>query len=112
MNNTDSMTNLLKLHRAGISAVRANKALVDRGLLEEKERPSAKYPGKIKKFKVLTEHGLKYGNNVENSNSPGQTTPYYFIDNFEKLLQLIRDQIEMDTDAEKPRQDFSDDIPF
>ena len=112
MDRTDAITNLLKLHGAGISAVKANQALVNRGLLEEKERPSRKYPGKIKKFKALTEHGLKYGENVENPNSPDQTTPYYFIDTFGELLQLIRDQMEMNADAEKPRQDFTDDIPF
>ena len=66
---TDSITNLLKFNNADISAVKANKALVNVGLLEEKERPSAKYPGKVMKYKALTEPGLKYGINVENPNS-------------------------------------------
>ena len=54
---TDSMTNLLKQNKAEISAVKANKILVDLELLEEKERPSSKYPDKIKKFKE--EQGLE-----------------------------------------------------
>ena len=90
---TDSITNLLKAHNADISAVKANKALVALGLLNEKERPSSKYVGKVKKYKALSEEGLRYGVNVENPNSPGQTTPHYFVDTFSGLLTLIRRQI-------------------
>lgn len=87
---TDSMTNLLKQHKAEISAVRANKYLLALALLEDKERPSSKYPDKIKKFKALTEKGLSYGENKENQNTPGQTTPYYYVDKFDELLTLIQ----------------------
>jgi hypothetical protein len=87
---TDSITNLLKLHRADISAVKANKILMALGLLSEEERPSAKYAGKMKKFKVLTEQGLQYGVNIENPSSPGQTSPHYFVDAFDQLLLLIQ----------------------
>lgn len=86
---TDSITNLLKLHGADISTVKANKILIGLNLLEERERPSAKYPGKMKKYKALTGRGLEYGLNLENPNSPGQTTPHYFIDKFAELLPLI-----------------------
>ncbi len=90
MGKTDSITNLLKLHKADISAVKANKILVSLGLLVEKERPSAKYAGKMKKYKTLTKLGLQYGVNVENPNSPGQTTPHYFIDTFDQLMLLFQ----------------------
>ncbi len=90
MKKTDSITNLLKLHKAAISAVKANKILVSLGLLSEEERPSTKYAGKMKKFKALTAQGLQYGVNLENPNSPGQTTPHYFIDTFDRLLLLIQ----------------------
>ena len=90
MEKTDSITNLLKLHKADISAVKANKILMALGLLSEEERPSAKYAGKMKKFKVLTEQGLQYGVNVENPSSPGQTSPHYFVDAFDQLLLLIQ----------------------
>jgi len=86
---TDSITKLLKLHNSDLSAVKANKVLVALGLLAEMERPSAKFAGKMKNYKALTEPGLQYGVNVENPNSPGQTTPHYFIDTFEQLLALI-----------------------
>ena len=86
---TDSMTNLLKQHNAKISVVKANKILVSIGLLEDKERPSSKYEGKIKKYKALSSKGLDYGINKENHSSPGQTTPNYFVEKFDELFALI-----------------------
>lgn len=93
MKKTDSITNLLKLKNAEISAVKANKILVALGLLSEEERPSAKYAGKMKKFKALTPQGLHYGVNVENLNSPGQSTPHYFLETFDQLLALIQREL-------------------
>lgn len=87
---TDSMTNLLKKHNAEISVVKANKILVALELLENKERPSSKYEGKIKKYKALTPMGLDYGINKENPSSPGQTTPHYYVEKFDELLSLIQ----------------------
>ena len=87
---TDSLTNLLKQQEnLKMSAVKANKILVAIGLLEEKERPSSKYPDKIKKYKALTEKGLEFGINRENPNTPGQTTPYYYVDKFAELVTLL-----------------------
>lgn len=93
MESTDSMTNLLKQHKVDISAVKANKILVALGLLLDKERPSSKYAGKMKKYKALSEKGLEYGVNTENPSSPGQTTPHYFVDTFPELLVLIQQEI-------------------
>ncbi len=93
MKKTDSITNLLKLHKADLSAVKANKLLVFMGLLSEKERPSSKHAGKMKKYKLLTEKGLEYGVNYENPSNPGQTTPYYFVETFAKLLSLIKPRL-------------------
>jgi hypothetical protein len=90
---TESMTKLLKQHNADISTVKANKILVGLELLEDKERPSSKYPDKIKKYKALTEGGLVYGINQENPNTPGQTTPHYFVDKFPELLSIIQNQV-------------------
>jgi len=90
---TDSMTNLLKQHNAEISVVKANKILVLLELLEEKERPSSKYEGKIKKYKALTEKGLEYGINKENPGSPGQTTPHYYVEKFDELFALIKNEV-------------------
>jgi hypothetical protein len=90
---TDSMTNLLKQRNAEISTVKANKILVALELLEDKERPSSKYPDKVKKYKALTEKGLTYGLNKENPNSPEQTTPHYYVENFDELLTLIQKEV-------------------
>jgi hypothetical protein len=90
---TDSMTNLLKQHNAEISVVKANKILVVLELLEEKERPSSKYEGKIKKYKALTSKGLAYGINKENPSSPGQTTPHYYVEKFDELFSLIKNEV-------------------
>ena len=87
---TDSMTNLLKQNESEISVVKANKILVALELLENKERPSSKYEGKIKKYKALTEKGLEYGINKENHSSPGQTTPHYYAERFDELFSLIK----------------------
>ena len=91
---TDSMTNLLKQHNADISVVKANKLLVVLELLEEKERPSSKYEGKIKKYKALTARGLEFGINKENPSSPGQTTPHYYVEKFDELFSLIQNEVE------------------
>ena len=88
--NIDSMTNLLKQKQADISTVKANKILLAMGLLEERERPSSKYPDKMKKFKALTPKGLVYGENKENQSSPGQTSPYYYVEKFDELLSRIK----------------------
>ena len=90
---TDSMTNLLKQNNAEISVVKTNKILVAIGILEDKERPSSKYEGKIKKYKALTEKGLDYGINKENHSSPGQTTPHYYVDKFDELFSIIKESI-------------------
>jgi len=89
---TDSMTNLLKQRNAEISVVKANKILMALELLEEKERPSSKYEGKIKKYKALTAKGLAFGINKENFSSPGQTTPYYSVEKFDELFSLIQEE--------------------
>ena len=87
---TDSMTNLLKQNNSEISVVKANKILVAIEILENKERPSSKYEGKIKKYKALTDKGLAYGINKENPSSPGQTTPHYYVEKFNELFALIQ----------------------
>ena len=55
------------------------------GILEEKERPSTSQPGRMKRFKALTEAGLRYG-----INKPGmdeiETQPHYYENSFEALV--------------------------
>ncbi len=93
MAKTDSITNLLKANQANISAVKANKALLALGLLEEKQRPSGKDPNVMKKYKALTAAGLEYGINRENPSNPEETAPYYYAETFPALLALIAEQL-------------------
>lgn len=91
-NRVDSITNLLKAENSPLSAVKANKLLLKMGLLEEKERESSTRPGVMKKYKSLTEAGLDYGINYENPQSPEQTSPYYFKENFPELHKRLLDE--------------------
>jgi len=85
----DSITNLLKAHNVPLSAVKANKLLLSLGILQEAERESSTRPGVMKKYKVLSEKGLDYGVNEENTQSPDQTSPYYYKDSFAELGNIL-----------------------
>jgi len=88
-NDVESITKLLKEHEVPLSAVKANKLMLEIGLLEEATRESTTRPGIIKKYKVLSEKGLDYGVNEENPQSPEQTSPYYYKDSFAELAKLL-----------------------
>ncbi len=88
-NDVESITKLLKEHEVPLSAVKANKLMLEIGLLEEATRESTTRPGIIKKYKVLSEKGLDYGVNEENPQSPDQTSPYYYKDSFAELAKLL-----------------------
>lgn len=88
-NDVESLTKLLKEHNVALSAVKANKLMLEIGLMEEATRESSTRPGVIKKYKVLTEKGLDYGVNEENPQSPDQTSPYYYKDSFADLAKLL-----------------------
>ena len=85
----ESITRLLKTHGVPLSAVRANRLLMELGLLEEATRESATRPGVIKTYKVVTEAGLDFGVNEENPQSPGQSSPYWYKDSFAELAARL-----------------------
>ena len=84
-----ALTVLLKEHNVELSAVRANKIMLQLGLMEEAERPSATKEGVMKKYKVLVGRGLDFGVNQENPQSPGQTSPYSHRESFAELAELL-----------------------
>lgn len=86
-----SLTDLLKQHELKISTVRANRLLLEQGILGEAERVSAA-SGKVKKYKVLTEQGLEYGENRESAHSD-QTSPYYYETTFDGLARIFEEFI-------------------
>ena len=87
---TRALGDLLKEHGSYLSARAANKILMTIGHLEELERRSSR--GSVKKFKSITDAGLKYGRNETSTQSPNQTQPRYFIKEFPELLDLINSQ--------------------
>ncbi|GAB3484228.1 BRO-N domain-containing protein [Azotobacter salinestris] len=84
-----SLTHLLKEHGIAMSAIKANKALEQAGLLEAKQRASTKAPEKVKTFWALTGPGLQYGKNATSPSNPRETQPLFFADRFQELLDLI-----------------------
>lgn len=82
-----SLTALLEKNGCEMKAVAFNKLLVQNGYLEERERPSSK--GGAKKFKSVTEKGLKYGENQINPKNPKETQPLYYEDSFMELYQNV-----------------------
>ena len=85
---TRTLTELLKDNDCTLRATDANRVLLARGILEERQRPSRTTPHAVRKFKVLTAKGLRYGSNEENPNSPAETSPRYFPEHFAELRDL------------------------
>ena len=80
---TASITELLKEHDIGVSAVTANKMLAKAGLIEEMTRPSTS--GKVKRFWSVTEKGDGWGKNVTSPNNPRETQPHWYRQCFKTL---------------------------
>ena len=86
-NVTSNITALLKKHDAPFGAAKANKKLLELGLLELGERESTSKPGVLREFKQLSDQGRKYG--VNKFSQYGDATPEYFVDLFPELLKKI-----------------------
>ena len=82
---TEPITNLLKRHAVGLSAAKANRILLAKGILEERTRPSETEPGKLRTYKALTDLGLRYGINRAQQ-LVNETSPRYYEDSFEELV--------------------------
>lgn len=80
-------THLLKENNCGISALKFNALMIEHGLLEERERASSS--GKTKKYKALTDNGLKYGENAVNPHNQKEVQPLYYADTFMELYNMI-----------------------
>lgn len=80
-----SLTALLKENDCGISTLKFNMLLMEHGYVEEKERQSTKGNG-VKKFKSLTDKGLRYGENLVSPHNQRETQPLYYSDTFMELF--------------------------
>lgn len=83
-----ALTTLLKENGCELSAVKFNQKLIECGYVEERERPSSKGNG-TKKFKVLNESGLKYGENVVSPHNQKEVQPLYYEDVFMELYEEV-----------------------
>ncbi|MCI8378651.1 MAG: hypothetical protein HFH72_09055 [Lachnospiraceae bacterium] len=71
-----------------MSTVKFNQKLIECGYVEERERPSSKGNG-TKKFKALTESGLKYGENAVSPHNQKEVQPLYYEDTFMELYNEV-----------------------
>ncbi|MEH6347769.1 MAG: BRO family protein [Bermanella sp.] len=88
---TKALGDLLKDHCSSLSARAVNQMLIAMGYLEELERRAT--GGKTKKFKSITQIGLKYGKNDTSTANQNQTQPRYYVSEFPELLALINEWV-------------------
>ena len=84
-----SATELLKKFNLGMTVVEFNKLLVKKGYLEEKSRASKSTKSGIKKYKILTEKGLQFGENTVSPCNQKEANPLYYVDKFLELFKLV-----------------------
>lgn len=82
-----SATELLNLNGCKIKAAKFNQLLIAAGYMELRERTSSK--GQIKKYKALTDKGLKYGVNLISNKNQKECQPYYYADTFMELYNKV-----------------------
>lgn len=85
-----SATQLLKENNINLSAMALNTILESQGYVERKTRQGSH--GKIHKWYVITDKGLKYGENQVSPNNKHQTQALWYEDKFMELYSLINKQ--------------------
>lgn len=83
-----SATVLLQEHNLPLKTPSFNKLMLEHGFLEERTRPSSK--SGTKKFKALTEAGLKFGENAISPHNQHEVQPNYYEDAFDELFGLLQ----------------------
>lgn len=86
---TYAATNLLKMHGVSLSTKKFYDVLVERGLMENKTRPSSSSKKGFKTFRSLTELGLKYGKNILSDHNERETAPHFYESKFKELLSEL-----------------------
>lgn len=84
-----SATELLKKFNIPMSTVKFNKLMLEHEFLKEETRTSTDRQG-FKKYKSLTDKGLKYGKNQScTRGSEKETQPLYYEDTFIELVNIL-----------------------
>ena len=86
---TYAATNLLKMNGISLSTRKFYDILVERGLMENKTRPSSSSKKGFKTFRSLTELGLKYGKNILSDHNERETAPHFYESKFKELLSEL-----------------------
>jgi len=86
-------TELLKQFEIEMSVIQFNKLMLQAGLLEERERKSTSSKTGTKKYKALSESGLKYGENLVSPKNQREVQPYYYVDSFMELYDIVIEQM-------------------
>ena len=81
-----SASELLKKHSVGMSVVKFNEKLMEKGFLVEATRKGI---NKLHKFKVISGKGLEFGENVVSPKNQNETQPHWFDEKFEELINII-----------------------
>lgn len=84
---TFSLTELLKRHGAGVSAIAMNKRLQAAGIIERMTRPSSK--GGDKSFWAITEKGLAFGRNLCSPANEKEVAPAFYASRFDALMAQV-----------------------
>lgn len=88
-------TELLKRFNLELSAKAFNNLMIANGYLEERTRNSRADITKVKKYKALTDKGLKYGENAVCVQCQKETQPLYYADTFEELFDIVSGRNEL-----------------
>jgi len=84
-----SITDLLKKNNINISAKAFNAQLLQKGILEEKERRSRSSKDGVKRFKAIAQAGLKYGHNDVSPHNKNEVQPRYYEDTFLDMFNIV-----------------------
>lgn len=84
-----SATELLKRFDLGMSAKAFNILLIEQGYLEERTRRSTSSESDMRKYKALTEKGLKYGENAVSPQCQREVQPLYYVESFKELFDIV-----------------------
>lgn len=95
---TKDLTTLCTMYSTSLNAEVIKKVLLSAGILREVFYESTTGSGKQKSFFELTELGEVFGNNKANIFHQFKKEQRYFISTFPKLLELVVEQLKLETD--------------
>ena len=88
----ESLSFLLKLYNVDMSESEALKILRDKNIVLQLYRPNMVKGGDVKSFDVLSAKGLKYGTNDRNSSNPLETKIYWYLSEFQQVVEILEDK--------------------